>query len=337
MIKDDLRSLCPAKSRGPGRVDVDKYSCTVKMDNKEDAEFVFCTPLQAVNGDGGDSERSELISQTDQLITRGLPRLPGTGLLVHYMQTFENGRTRTILCNGANTVCRNGNHVAGNEEQFGAVQELLSQSYGWTDQSTTTSSGVVPGYSIAPTAAATTYTSAAAPSYGPSSDVSALTGWYWQQEVAVRTMYTAMSPTTYPAMQLPGAGTAQSGYLISPSTLLPVNTSSGTVQTESRGIFIRNLSYKTTDSELKKLLKQFGKPLRCELHRDKDNKPTGSATALFASATEARIVEGRLNGHKHRGHKLSVRSDRETTSVVEEAQQPSLLIANGSTADAGSS
>lgn len=188
VIKDDLRSLCPPKSKGPGRVDVYKYSCTVKMDNKEDAEVVHGKHMKLQSL----AERMICLGIADtakaQLTERGLPRFPGLKLLVHYMQTFANGCVQVVRCNGAETVCRDGNHLSGCEENFGAVQVIFSQAIEWT--SLGTASNLASGYSIATPAASTVY-SATVSTYTGTAPPTPVPAIYWQPSVSVCVKYSA--------------------------------------------------------------------------------------------------------------------------------------------------
>ncbi|KAL1656867.1 hypothetical protein SLS61_000663 [Didymella pomorum] len=108
---------------------------------------------------------------------------------------------------------------------------------------------------------------------------------------------------------------------------MPVNIRDGAVLTESRGIFIQNLSYKVGSDELKNLLYTVGRPVDCKVHRDRSGISKGVATAKFASTHEAQLAVTHLNRKPHRGMTLKVRLDQDTT-VVGQVGPP--LVVNGS-------
>ncbi|KAF3045442.1 hypothetical protein E8E12_004588 [Didymella heteroderae] len=108
---------------------------------------------------------------------------------------------------------------------------------------------------------------------------------------------------------------------------MPVNVRDGAMLTESRGIFIQNLSYKVGSDELKNLLYTVGRPVDCKVHRDRSGVSKGVATARFASTHEAQLAVTHLNRRPHRGMTLKVRLDQDTT-VVGQVGPP--LVVNGS-------
>lgn len=108
---------------------------------------------------------------------------------------------------------------------------------------------------------------------------------------------------------------------------MPVNVRDGAVLTESRGIFIQNLSYKASSDELRNLLYTVGRPIECKVHRDRSGVSKGVATAKFASVHEAQVAVTQLNSIQHRGMTLKVRLDQDTT-VVGQVGPP--LVVNGS-------
>lgn len=108
---------------------------------------------------------------------------------------------------------------------------------------------------------------------------------------------------------------------------MPVNIRDGAILTESRGIFIQNLSYKVESDELKTLLYTVGRPVDCKVHRDRSGVSKGVATAKCASTHEAQLAVTHLNRKPHRDMILKVRLDQDTTVV---GQVGSPLVLNGS-------
>lgn len=159
------------------------------------------------------------------------------------------------------------------------------------------------------------------------------------------TQYMAVQPgypyptysSTAPSFPMPPVYAAHAS-LISPvviqpavysasSSGMPVNIRDGAMLTESRGIFIQNLSYKVGSDELKNLLYTVGRPVDCKVHRDRSGVSKGVATAKFASTHEAQLAVTHLNRKPHRGMTLKVRLDQDTT-VVGQVGPP--LVVNGS-------
>jgi hypothetical protein len=104
-------------------------------------------------------------------------------------------------------------------------------------------------------------------------------------------------------------------YSVNPNGL-PVNVRHGAVLTEARGIFIQNLSYRCTPSDLQSLLLTVGQPVEYHLLQDpRTNAFRGTATAKFYSKEHAQHAATYLNGREHMGMKLMVRMDKETTAV----------------------
>jgi hypothetical protein len=93
---------------------------------------------------------------------------------------------------------------------------------------------------------------------------------------------------------------------------MPVNVQPGTVLTEARGIFIRNLSFKCTTSDLFQLLLTVGHSFGQRLiTHSRTGVLEGAATAMFATQEEAQQAAQYLHGVKHMGMTLSVRIDKE--------------------------
>jgi RNA recognition motif-containing protein len=129
----------------------------------------------------------------------------------------------------------------------------------------------------------------------------------------------AIYPTYAPPTQMP---------IYSANTFgMPVNVRHGAVLTEARGIFIQNLSYKCTLSDLHSLLLTVGQPVDYKLLRDsRTGVFKGLATATFGSQDLAQRAAYCLNRVEHMGMTLSVRMDKETTAVGQTAP----LIVDGS-------
>jgi hypothetical protein len=157
--------------------------------------------------------------------------------------------------------------------------------------------------------------------------------------------YTVSAPQYMPAQSIYGYGcpTSQSynvpavcaGYAPPPQMSIysantygmPVNVGHGAILTEARGIFIRNLSYKCTLSDLHSLLLTVGQPVDYKLLRDsRTGVFKGLATATFGSQDLAVQAACCLNGVEHMGMTLSLRMDKETTPVGHTAP----LIVDGS-------
>jgi RNA recognition motif-containing protein len=97
---------------------------------------------------------------------------------------------------------------------------------------------------------------------------------------------------------------------------LQMNVQNGAILTEARGIFIQNLDYKCTPSDLYSLLLTVGQPIDYRLLRDsRTGVFKGSATATFGSQDQAQRAAHCLNCVEHMGMKLSARMDKQTTAV----------------------
>ncbi|KAF2815423.1 uncharacterized protein BDZ99DRAFT_567268 [Mytilinidion resinicola] len=118
-------------------------------------------------------------------------------------------------------------------------------------------------------------------------------------------------------------------YSITPNGL-PVNISNGVVRTEFRGIFITGLSFSCSEADLRALLRSYGvTPTHSVLPRDQaTGKLKGCATVQFASAAEAQDAVKKLDKAQHMGKTITVRHDKDATSV---GQPQGPVIANGST------
>ncbi|KAF1913714.1 hypothetical protein BDU57DRAFT_319571 [Ampelomyces quisqualis] len=119
-------------------------------------------------------------------------------------------------------------------------------------------------------------------------------------------------PSYTPLTQMPVYSTNSYG--------LPVNVRNGAVLTEARGIFIQNLDYKCTMSDLYSLLLTVGQPVDYRLLRDsRTGVFKGSATATFGSQDQAKRAAYCLDRVEHMGMKISVRMDKQTTAVGQAA------------------
>jgi len=97
---------------------------------------------------------------------------------------------------------------------------------------------------------------------------------------------------------------------------MPVNVRHGAVLTEARGIFIQNLNFKCTPSDLDQLLLTVGHPVDRKLITDtRTGVFKGAATAVFGTQEQAQHAAHYLHGVKHMGMTLSVRMDKETTAI----------------------
>ncbi|KAF2270996.1 hypothetical protein CC78DRAFT_8470 [Lojkania enalia] len=109
---------------------------------------------------------------------------------------------------------------------------------------------------------------------------------------------------------------------------IPVNLRHGAMLTEARGIFINNLSYNVTPSDLITLVSSVGQPVETKLHRDpRTGAFKGVATAKFATKEEAQYAVTHLNRRQHMGTTINVRLDTEV-QVVGQVQPPAIV--NGS-------
>lgn len=132
--------------------------------------------------------------------------------------------------------------------------------------------------------------------------------------------YATTQPYNIPAMY-PGYAPPTQMPVYSANTYgMPVNVRHGAVLTEARGIFMQNLSYKCTLSDLYSLLLTVGQPVDYKLLRDtRTGAFKGLATATFGSQDLAQRAAYCLNRVEHMGMTLSVRMDKETTAVGQAA------------------
>lgn len=117
------------------------------------------------------------------------------------------------------------------------------------------------------------------------------------------------------------------------------------VVTSCRGIFIQNLSYRTTWQDLKGLLKKAGDVERCNIPLDKAERSRGFAVASYRTKDEAKKAVKAFDGVEFMGTRIKVRFDREgsdrsaervgtpkSSSKYRKADPSQPLIVNGSRA-----
>lgn len=115
----------------------------------------------------------------------------------------------------------------------------------------------------------------------------------------------------------------------------PINVSQGAILTEARGIFISDIKYSVTQSDILNLVSAAGPVEKCELHKDpKSGSPRGSATVTFTNRDSPNVALRMFNGKELAGRKMKIRLDKEMTIVKPGPnnaypQQP--LVVNGST------
>jgi hypothetical protein len=141
-----------------------------------------------------------------------------------------------------------------------------------------------------------------------------------QQYIPARTTYGYAYPTTQayatPAMYSGYAMPVQQPVYSANPHGMPVNVRHGAVLTEARGIFIQNLNFKCTPSDLYQLLFTVGHPVDQKLIKDpRTGVFKGAATAVFGTQEQAQHAARYLHGVKHMGMPLSVRMDKETTAI----------------------
>lgn len=91
---------------------------------------------------------------------------------------------------------------------------------------------------------------------------------------------------------------------------LPINAANGVVRTESRGLHISGLPFNVSETEVRELLRPYGRPLGADLRR-------GYAIVRFGSMDEVRRAVERLDKVTWKGRQISVKEDRDSTSVSE--------------------
>jgi hypothetical protein len=118
-----------------------------------------------------------------------------------------------------------------------------------------------------------------------------------------------------PAISKPVYGSDLSG--------LRVNIRSGGFLTEARSVFIGNLSFGCTPTDLVQLLSTIANPVDWKfINNPRTGVFKGCATASFSTAEAAAAIVDHLNGTKHMGMPLRIRFDKEPTILPDR----SLLI-----------
>jgi hypothetical protein len=127
--------------------------------------------------------------------------------------------------------------------------------------------------------------------------------------------YATTAAYAYPTAPVPYMAPPVPAYSHSAGGL-PVNLGQGAVVTESRGIFIQNLSYSAESSDLTSLIHSVGlKPIEAKVHKDSRGQSKGYATAKFSTKEEAQYGVTALNGKAHMNKTLTVRLDTDSTVV----------------------
>ncbi|CAK3963280.1 RNA-binding domain-containing [Lecanosticta acicola] len=108
---------------------------------------------------------------------------------------------------------------------------------------------------------------------------------------------------------------------ITNTTGAPVNAAHGLIQTEARGIFISNLSFKSTEGEIEQYFSKPGKIVKIDLQKDANGKSKGNATIQYATAEAAQDAVRMYHRREFMKMVLKVRADRERTAINAPAQQ----------------
>jgi hypothetical protein len=128
-------------------------------------------------------------------------------------------------------------------------------------------------------------------------------------------------------------GEPAQGYYQANAYGLPVNTADGYVDMERRSVHMANLSRKTREKDIERLLKRkkIGSPLTVDLHMEpKSERCKGSAVVHFATADEANRAVGMLADYIWNDRKIRVRLAKEAAAVP--VHLPGPVIVNGTTA-----
>lgn len=121
----------------------------------------------------------------------------------------------------------------------------------------------------------------------------------------------------------------------------PVNTVHGVARTETRGVFVQGLNFKTKSKDIEKLFGKAGTIVNCDIHLDNKGKAKGSATIEYTTTDEALTAVKSLDGFRWQGRMLRVRTDREpvvispppsnaASSSTQHDEQSGPIIVNGS-------
>lgn len=134
-------------------------------------------------------------------------------------------------------------------------------------------------------------------------------------------LYSAQScATAYPAYSAPVPALGIPVMAVTPAYVptpngVPVNTLNGAARTESREIFVTELSKTMTKLEFEGLIKRAGNPVFVELSQDRNGKSEGNGVAYFQTYKDAEEAIQRLKEMSPYGQKLSVRPGTEKTTV----------------------
>ncbi|KAK6364822.1 hypothetical protein LTR81_028072 [Elasticomyces elasticus] len=119
---------------------------------------------------------------------------------------------------------------------------------------------------------------------------------------------------------------------------LPVNTTRGTVSTESCGVFVSGLNYKARCADVEVLFSEAGAISKCEVQKETSTgRSKGKATIRFASATDAQQAIDMFHGKHFMKMVLKVRLDTEKTAIsspssTQSSRSSQPIIVNGSQA-----
>lgn len=115
-----------------------------------------------------------------------------------------------------------------------------------------------------------------------------------------------------------------------------MNVKNGFVVTEPRGVWIGGLNFSTKTRRLKRCLATAGVLESCKIARDAHGRSRGYGLALFVSNVAALRAAQLLDGTIIDGKTVSVRLDKEKSSIPRNAfgrgayHQEKVVIANGS-------
>ena len=140
----------------------------------------------------------------------------------------------------------------------------------------------------------------------------------------------AAAQSVYPggAFVVPQAGIQQRSNTLpmytTSSSGTPINISGGFAQTESRGIFIKNIHFKASAKDVLRVFASVGTIVNSDIPTNPDTgKLRGFGTIQYSSREEAETAVRRYNQREYKNKKLEVRLDKEKTTVVAPASTPS--------------
>ncbi len=95
---------------------------------------------------------------------------------------------------------------------------------------------------------------------------------------------------------------------------IPVNISHGAILTEERGVFIQQLSYEASSTDVESLMQLAGRVDRCWVNSSSTrNRSRGTAVVAFSTPEEAAKAVQMFNGTIFKGRRLQVRLDRDAS------------------------